>query len=69
MSRSGVEELELEERGKGAGWTGFGVAGLDGLVGDWDGKGVVEICGPQRVGKSVGSSIHYAFQENAKLTM
>lgn len=53
VARSGVEELAEEESTKGRGWTGFGVAGLDGLVGNWDGKGVVEISGSQRVGKSV----------------
>ncbi|KAI9635054.1 P-loop containing nucleoside triphosphate hydrolase protein [Dioszegia hungarica] len=53
VSRSGVEELEEEgSLGKGR-WTGFGTAGLDGLVGAWEGRGVVEICGPQRVGKSL----------------
>ena len=44
-----------EETLKGCVWTGWGVHGLDGLVGeDWAGVGVVEITGQRRVGKSVG---------------
>ncbi|KIR43308.1 hypothetical protein I307_03611 [Cryptococcus deuterogattii 99/473] len=33
-------------------WLGFGVKGLDELLGDWDGVGVLEIAGPRKVGKS-----------------
>ena len=49
---SGAKEME-EEKGKRAGWGGFGADGLTALVGDWDGVGVVEISGQRRVGKSV----------------
>ncbi|KAE8540133.1 hypothetical protein D1P53_004071 [Cryptococcus gattii VGV] len=34
-------------------WLGFGVKGLDELLGDWDGVGVLEITGPRKVGKSL----------------
>nr|KIR87410.1 hypothetical protein I308_02354 [Cryptococcus tetragattii IND107] len=34
-------------------WLGFGVKGLDELLGDWDGVGVLEIAGPRKVGKSL----------------
>lgn len=34
-------------------WLGFGVKGLDELLGDWDGVGILEIAGPRKVGKSV----------------
>lgn len=36
-------------------WLGFGVKGLDELLGDWDGVGVLEIAGPRKVGKSVSN--------------
>lgn len=49
---TGNDALE-EEKGKSAGWDGYGVDGLDGLFGEWDGIGVVEVCGARRVGKSV----------------
>ncbi|KIR67570.1 hypothetical protein I314_01987 [Cryptococcus bacillisporus CA1873] len=34
-------------------WLGFGVKGLDELLGDWDGVGILEIAGPRKVGKSL----------------
>ncbi|OWZ70788.1 hypothetical protein AYX14_03844 [Cryptococcus neoformans] len=34
-------------------WLGFGVKGLDELLDDWDGVGVLEIAGPRKVGKSL----------------
>ncbi|WVO19698.1 uncharacterized protein IAS62_000988 [Cryptococcus decagattii] len=34
-------------------WLGFGVQGLDELLGDWDGVGILEIAGPRKVGKSL----------------
>jgi DNA repair protein RAD51 len=42
-----------KEKGKQRQWAGFGLTGLDDLVGDWDGTGVIELSGPRRVGKSV----------------
>lgn len=51
----GVTELE-EEKGKRRGWGGFGPSGLSQIVDDWDGVGIVEICGQRRVGKSVSPS-------------
>lgn len=57
ITRSGWEELEEEEgRNDAAGansWTGFGIDGLDSLVDDWDGRGVMELSGSQKTGKSV----------------
>jgi DNA repair protein RAD51 len=36
---------------------GWGLSGLDGIIEEWDGVGIVEISGPRRVGKSVSFSI------------
>lgn len=56
-SKTGWEEIqEYEQEREGRRWTGWGTEGLDGLIGDWDGVGVVEICGTQRTGKSVSLS-------------
>jgi hypothetical protein len=45
-----------KEKGKQRQWAGFGLSELDSLVAEWDGSGIIEICGPRRVGKSV--SLH-----------
>ncbi|WVF70748.1 hypothetical protein IAT40_005542 [Kwoniella sp. CBS 6097] len=43
---------EGDDRG-GSAWAGWGIGGLDELVAGWDGRGVIEIAGPKKVGKSL----------------
>jgi DNA repair protein RAD51 len=40
-------------KGKGREKVGWGLEGLDSIIGEWDGVGIVELSGPRRVGKSV----------------
>jgi DNA repair protein RAD51 len=40
-------------KGKGREKVGWGLEGLDGIIAEWDGAGIVELSGPRRVGKSV----------------
>jgi DNA repair protein RAD51 len=40
-------------KGKGKEKVGWGLEGLDGIISEWDGVGIVELSGPRRVGKSV----------------
>jgi DNA repair protein RAD51 len=42
-------------KGKGREKVGWGLEGLDGIIGEWDGVGIVELSGPRRVGKSVSN--------------
>lgn len=51
-SSTAEEVLEVEE-GRKVCYAGWGVRGLDSLMGDWNGHGILEISGPQRTGKSV----------------
>jgi hypothetical protein len=43
-------------KGKGREKVGWGLEGLDSIIGEWDGVGIVELSGPRRVGKSVSPS-------------
>lgn len=43
-------------KGKGKEKVGWGLEGLDGIIAEWDGVGIVELSGPRRVGKSVSPS-------------
>ncbi|WVR05718.1 hypothetical protein IAU60_002742 [Kwoniella sp. DSM 27419] len=43
------DEYERE----GWNWAGWGLKSLDDLMEDWDGRGVVELAGPRKVGKSL----------------
>jgi DNA repair protein RAD51 len=40
-------------KGKGREKVGWELEGLDSIIGEWDGVGIVELSGPRRVGKSV----------------
>lgn len=44
-------------KGKGKEKVGWELEGLDGIIGEWDGVGIVELSGPRRVGKSVSPSL------------
>jgi len=44
-------------KGKGKEKVGWGLEGLDGIIAEWDGVGIVELSGSRRVGKSVSSSL------------
>ena len=44
-------------KGKGKEKVGWGLEGLDGIIAEWDGVGIVELSGPRRVGKSVSPSL------------
>lgn len=59
----------LAERKSLGGWSGWGIEGLDRLIGgeEWDGVGVVEVCGPKRVGKSVSRFVRYMIYPSAFL--
>lgn len=47
-----LDELEMSSETQGS-WAGFGCSSLDELFGEWHGRGILEIAGPSRVGKSV----------------
>lgn len=47
-----LDELDASSNGQGS-WTGFGCPSLDELFGEWHGRGILEIAGPSRIGKSV----------------
>ena len=52
---TGEDELERDEGRKGIvdDFERWGGGALDELLGGWDGRGVLEVAGPQRTGKSV----------------
>ena len=53
------EARKLKGKGKERERVGWGLEGLDGIIDEWDGVGIVELSGPRRVGKSVSPSSHY----------
>jgi DNA repair protein RAD51 len=44
-------------KGKGKERVGWELEGLDGIIAEWNGVGIVELSGPRRVGKSVSPSL------------
>jgi DNA repair protein RAD51 len=50
---SAYEAGKGKGKGKGKEKVGWELEGLDGIIAEWDGIGIVELSGPRRVGKSV----------------
>ena len=50
------EAEKVKGKGKEREKVGWGLEGLDGIIDEWDGVGIVELSGPRRVGKSVSPS-------------